>query len=122
MDDRGIDLAVREYFGQWVQDTIQKYIIQLPGRYLPVGQFLSIQTSDITKPELLYVPTMDVPKHIDKLDVFYVFSKILLHPCKNIACCGLGTSCGGVNELDCADAMLRAYEYVKGYMDENTTN
>lgn len=107
----GIDLAVREYYGQWIQDEIQRRILQLPGRYLPVGDFIEIFTRDKTKENLIYLPTMDVPKFIEPIDVVHVLARLLMYSWKEIACCGLGTGCGGLSESDCAQAMLDAYEY-----------
>lgn len=107
----GIDLAVRNYYGQWIQDYIQSCILNKYGRYLPVGHNILINTDDLLKPHLIYAPTMPVPMYIDKIDVFYVFAK-LLQEYESFACCGLGTLTGGISEEDCAKQMRLAYEYV----------
>lgn len=108
----GIDLAVRQYFGQDIQDTIQSVILGLPGRYLPVGSSIVIETYNNYLPYLIYAPTMDIPKRITKTDVFYVFAK-LLEKFDSFACCGLGTGVGGVNYKDCAKAMYDAYKFMR---------
>lgn len=114
----GIDLAVRNYYGQTIQDDIQSYILSLPGRFLPVGEHIRVNTRDKDKPHLIYAPTMQIPKRIDTIDVFYVFSKLLKHY-ETFACCGLGTLTGGLTFDECAKAMHDAYVYVKGNIDEN---
>lgn len=109
----GIDLAVRNYYGQYIQDFIQREILNLPARILPVGYNIVIQTNDKKKPNLIYAPTMDVPKQIDMLDIFYVFARLLVEFPK-FACCGLGTGAGKVSYEECALAMYHAYCYVLG--------
>lgn len=116
----GIDLAVREYYGQEIQDTLQSIILALPGRYLPVGQSICIETKDKLKPYLIYAPTMPLPVKIDGLEVFYVFAKLLkIYRFQSIACCGLGTSTGGISIEECAKQMRLAYEYVLKEEKEN---
>ena len=109
----GIDLAVRNYYGQWIQDRVQSEILNQPGRYLPVGRDIIISTQDRTKPFLIYAPTMDIPRYITKTDVFYVFAK-LLERHESFACCGLGTGTGKVSAKDCAEAMFNAYKFIIG--------
>ena len=109
----GIDLAVREYYGINIQDSLQWAIrsnSKLDG-YLPVGGIIEIKTSDCKKPKLIYAPTMRIPQKIDKVDVFYVFVK-LLNRYNNFACCGLGTGTGEISEKECAKQMKLAYDYV----------
>lgn len=109
----GVDLAVREYYGQEIQDTIQSIIFTLPGRYLPIGQSICIETKDKLKPYLIYAPTMSLPSQISGLEVFYVFAKLLqIYKFQTIACCGLGTLTGGITEEECAKQMRLAYEHV----------
>lgn len=114
----GIDLVVRNYYKQEIQDIIQQEILKSPGRYLPVGYNVVINTGDDLKPNLIYAPTMDVPKQIDALDVFYIFSRLLVE-FKSFACCGLGTGMGKVSVDDCASAMYNAYCYIRG--DKNAS-
>lgn len=117
----GIDLVVRNYYGQFIQDRIQQIILSMPNRMLPVGESIILNTGDIKKPYLIYAPTMDVPKGIDTLDVFYVFAKLLREYTSGFACCGLGTGTGNIDYDDCAKAMYDAYKYVVGN-DENRIN
>lgn len=110
----GIDLAVRNYYGQKIQDEIQEVILEKEGRYLQVGESITIYTGDKKKPNLIYVPTMEIPKQITKIDVFYVFAKLLeKYNNINFACCGLGTGTGGISEEECAKQMKLAYKYCK---------
>ena len=107
----GIDLVVRNYYGQYIQDYVQYAILTLPNRYLPVGENILVTTKDSKKPNLIYAPTMDLPKTIDYIDVFYVFCK-LLQQYDDFACCGLGTGVGNVSSEQCAKAMYDAYTYI----------
>ena len=79
---------------------------------LPVGETISILTRDEKKPHLIYLPTMELPKVIDKIDVFYAFAKLLKVHYTGFACCGLGTRTGGVSPNDCTSAMYSAYKFV----------
>lgn len=109
----GIDLVVRDYYGQKIQDKIQEVILGKVGRYLQVGESIVIYTGDKKKPNLIYAPTMEMPKRISKIDVFYVFEKLLeKYNNVNFACCGLGAGTGGISE-ECAKQMMLAYKYYK---------
>jgi len=107
----GIDLVVRNYYGQQIQDAIQSNILSMPGRFFPVGESIIIQTHDKKKPYLIYAPTMNMPKQIDKIDCFYIFAK-LLEKYDSFACCGIGTCTGEIAIEECAKAMYDAYKYV----------
>lgn len=107
----GIDLAVRNYYGIQLQDEIQKIILSEFQHELPVGESIIIDTFDLKKRYLIYVPTMRYPMKISEIDVFYVFAK-LLEKYDDFACCGLGTGTGGISEEECAKQMRMAYEYV----------
>lgn len=112
----GLDLAVRNYYGQIIQDEVQRMIIYYHNGYLPVGEFLKIFTYDNKKPNLIYAPTMSKPQKIDIEDVFYVSSKLFEIASKMdgpFAICGLGTSTGGISEEECALVMRKAYDFVK---------
>lgn len=110
----GIDLAVRNYYGQEIQDIIQAVILEDSGRCLPVGESITVHTKDKKKPNLIYAPTMDLPHSISKIDVFYVFAKLLeKYNDVNFACCGLGTATGGISEEECAKQMRLAFDYYK---------
>lgn len=113
----GIDLAVRDYYGIDVQDSVQQVIISQFQGELPVGESIVIDTLDWSKKYLIYAPTMRFPRQIDKVDVFYVFVK-LLQRYDNFACCGLGTATGGISEKDCARQMKLAYDYVHYILNE----
>lgn len=110
----GIDLAVRDYYGQVIQDKIQQLILAQPKRCLDIGNSIIIYTGDDKKPYLIYAPTMDLPKEIDDLDIFYVFSKLLRTYDVDFACCGLGTCTGGLSYDVCAKTMYNAYRLVRG--------
>lgn len=121
----GLDLAVRNYYGIEIQDQIQKYIINHCNGELPVGEMFVIKTGDVKKPQLMYTPTMRMPKKIFEIDVFYLFSKILLatnnyDEIEEIAICGLGTLTGGITPEQCAEQMRLAYEYVLMSFEEKT--
>lgn len=118
----GIDLAVRNYFGQQIQDKIQEVLMENRG-YLPVGSVMCVGTGDIDKPYLLYVPTMETPRFIFQEDIYFVACKIFRFikynhtkdiESKSIAICGLGTGTGFVTPEDCAKAMYKAYKDVLG--------
>lgn len=108
----GIDLAVRNYYGQWIQDEVQRQILLYHNRRLPVGKSIAIETRDRLKPTLIYAPTMELPRFISEIDVFFVFANLLLKYGTDIACCGLGTATGGLSAKECARAMRKAYDYV----------
>lgn len=115
----GIDLAVRNYFGQQIQDRLQGFIIERGG-YLPVGELIYMETGFEDKPYLIYVPTMERPNLSFKEDVYFVACKIFRSICndrmqseefenKTLAICGLCTGTGYVSAEECAEAMYKAY-------------
>lgn len=118
----GLDLAVRNYYGQWIQDYIQKVIINNCNGRLEVGDVLIVPTKDKLKPNLVYAPTMTMPKYIYPIDVFYIFYKLIDNldlKDKTIAIPGLGTATGGIRYSECAKQMRLAYNK---YMEENNEN
>lgn len=117
----GINLAVRDYYGQKIQDYLQAHIISDYNGFLPVGDNILINTDDDKKRNLIYAPIMIMPTHISLSDVLYVFLRILEDYGNEIgdntlACCGLGTSTGGISSYDCARMMKRAYDI---YIENN---
>ena len=113
----GIDLAVRNYFGQKIQDKIQHELFFHQKRILPVGELLIVETGNITKPYLVYAPTMEYPQRITS-DVIYKVMYKILEECYDkagtLAICGLGTATGGIEYGEAAHTMYESYnDYIK---------
>lgn len=124
----GLDLAVRNYYGQQVQDAIQEKIIFDYNGYLPVGEVVSIYTYDEKKPFLIYTPTMEKPKPIEIEDVLYV-SMTLFNLAfrlglrdKTFAICGLGTATGEIKPNEFAWALRKAYDLEKEWKEDTERN
>lgn len=120
----GIDLAVREYYGQRIQDIIQNVMLFNRVSKLKIGYGYLLQTGDKLKPRLVYLPTMEYPEKIYPEQVYFIFASLLrqydyLDDSRTFAVCGLGTCTGGIDPKDCAKMMRRAYDIIFGIRNEN---
>lgn len=111
----GLDLAVRGYYGQSIQDLIQLVIVEQYNGFLSIGESIVIHTEDPLKENLIYAPTMRLPQKSDITYIFYVFSK-LLQKYNNFACPGLCTATGGIPVDLCAKIMKDAYDYIENFI------
>ena len=69
--DAGMDLAVLKYFGQHLQEVIQKRIIEDFCGEQPVGTAFLVETGRIDHPYVAHAPTMRVPMNISGTDHVY---------------------------------------------------
>jgi len=117
----GVDLAIRNYFGQDLENLLQKTILDDYLGELPVGSALVIPTSHKDIPYLCYSPTMRTPKVLDTKDITYTatwaaltsihrFNKNLDIPIDTIILPGMGTGTGKVPVEKAAAQMVYAVE------------
>lgn len=112
----GIDLAVRNYYGYRIQDLIQEKLFFIDKHKLNPGSMLIVKTNDASKPNLVYVSTMETPRKINSLVIYNSVFNILKNCYEkdgNIAICGLGTSTGGVPYDIAAEEYYDAYTKYK---------
>ena len=103
--DGGFDLAVRNLFGQSIQDNLQWYIAsKLHGR-LPVGDIAFISTNREQFKQMIYIPTMEIPQKIYEEDIYLIFVKLFrvlktinteFSHLTTVACPLLGCGAGGI--------------------------
>lgn len=114
----GIDLAVRDYFGKELEDRVQQTIYAQYDGEMPVGAAIMVPTYGSLYRWLCYAPTMRTPTNIVGTEnVFYAMRAALLAIkhyeelgwASTIACCGLGTACGGLKPEVAAYQMALAW-------------
>lgn len=116
----GIDLHYKNYFGQAVEDGLQKKIVFDFNSELLVGQAIGVE---VTSPPLINVkyviaaPTMRVPEKISHTINVYLATKAALMEAlklgvKSVAFPGMGTGTGEVSPMDCAKQMSAAIKDV----------
>ena len=126
--DGGIDLAIRNYFGQQLQDRVQEIISNTYFGEQPVGTSFIISTGNEQHPWLAHSPTMTTPTNISQtLNVYNamlatlhaVKTHNLLHTLvkdcqiKSVVCCGLGTLTGRMTADVASHQMSMAYKNFK---------
>lgn len=120
--DGGIDYAIIKFFGQDLEKRVQQKIIEEYRGEQPVGTSMIVETLHEKHPFIAHTPTMRVPLTISRTDYVYkAMFAILLSVYKHniddknhikintIACCGLGTGTGKVQEKEAARQMELAY-------------
>jgi O-acetyl-ADP-ribose deacetylase (regulator of RNase III) len=137
--DGGFDKVLTDYFGEQLMNRVQDYIIGRYAGEQPVGTSFIIETHNDKIPYLAHTPTMKVPSSIKESDNVYQAMKAMLlavgqyekasykteldndsisivndtlvkHTLDSVACCGLGTSTGGVSCRSAAYQMAAAYK------------
>ena len=123
--DGGVDLAIVGYFGVELMDRVQQKILTEYLGEQPVGTSFIVETGNPKHPFLAHTPTMRVPMRITRTDNVYnaMWAMLLAvhhhnkgseRKIKTIACPGLGTATGQVNENEAARQMALAY---RNYMN-----
>jgi len=129
--DGGVDGAITMYFGEQLQQRIQKRIIAEYRGEQPVGTSFIIKGSETGSQYVAHTPTMRVPKDIRGTDNVYQAMKAMLIAVndhneayddgllddshsyiRRVVCTGLGTFCGKVGYERAATEMRLAYHSV----------
>lgn len=117
--DGGVDLALRERFGQQLEDTVREAIAKV-GPLLPVGQALVVSTEDLDVPYLVVAPTMEVPMRVSHTRNAHLAFRAALHAVAEfndqepdailvLAAPGMATGVGGMEPAVAAEQMAAAY-------------
>ena len=122
--DGGIDLAIKNHFGQQLQDKVQEVISNTYFGEQPVGTSFIVSTGNSEHPWLAHSPTMTMPMDISRtLNVYHAMlatlqavqrfnnsAEELQEPLiETVVCCGLGTLTGKMTEDNAAFLMSAAY-------------
>lgn len=118
--DGGVDAAITRFFGEDLQQRVQRRIVDEFLGEQPVGTSIIVETDHPKHPFIAHTPTMRVPMTIIHTDNVYqaMWSMLLavrqhnLKPDKKIetiACPGLGTAIGQVPYRQAARLMALAY-------------
>jgi len=121
--DAGMDLAVVRFFGSQVMEAIQKQILDDYLGEQPVGTCILTATGHASHPFVAHSPTMRVPMNIQGTDHVYLamwaaLTTIHRHnrtesrPIQSVACPGLGTGTGGMENREAALQLCLAYEHL----------
>jgi O-acetyl-ADP-ribose deacetylase (regulator of RNase III) len=121
--DGGIDLAYSRYFGQSLQNNLQKVIREEYYGELPVGNAVIIKTGNANIKYLISAPTMRIPQDISEtVNAYLAFRAALIEVKKfnekncneinSILCPGLGTLTGNMSPMVCAVQMKKAYDLI----------
>jgi O-acetyl-ADP-ribose deacetylase (regulator of RNase III) len=129
--DGGVDLAVRNFFGPSIQETVQNIIRVRHFGEQPVGTAAVVPTKHKDHPWVVYAPTMSMPQPIAHTHNVYYAMLASLHAIathnkqghilkagiiKEVICTGLGTLTGKVPPPIAATQMRLAYE---NFMDNS---
>lgn len=118
--DGGVDLAIVDFFGLELMDSVQARILREFRGEQPVGTSFIIETGHPKHPFLAHSPTMRVPMRITRTDNVYLAMWAMLlaihrhndtgaSPIRIVACPGLGTATGRVPFSEAARQMATAY-------------
>ena len=119
--DGGVDAAITQFFGNDLQQRVQKRILQEFLGEQPVGTSIVVETNHPKHPYVAHTPTMRIPMGIAHTDYVYLAMWAMLlavrqHNLKSekqitvVACPGLGTATGHVPYRQAARQMALAYE------------
>lgn len=114
--DGGYDLAITDYFGDDLQNKVQKYLIDNLFGEQPVGTSIIVDINE--KQKLIHTPSMRVPSHIkDPIVVYNCTRTCLMMAIKNniqsIVIPAFGGACGNVAYSIIAEMMFNAYQQIK---------
>ena len=118
--DGGIDRAIVNFFGEYIQEEAQKRIIEEFRGEQPVGTSFIIDTKCEEHPFVAHTPTMRIPMNISNTDNTYCAMYGVLTAVWNynrtgrakinrLACPGLGTAIGEMPHDRAANQMAAAY-------------
>jgi O-acetyl-ADP-ribose deacetylase (regulator of RNase III) len=114
--DGGYDLAITEWFGDQLQERVQKYIIKNYYGEQPTGTSFIIKANDKGQ-KLIHTPTMQTPRMI--LDPFIIYQSMrstlmcaYKNKVKSILIPLFGGGCGRVNTRTIAKMMRLAYDQI----------
>jgi O-acetyl-ADP-ribose deacetylase (regulator of RNase III) len=127
--DGGVDLAITNFFGEQLQERVQRRILSEFRGEQPIGTSLIVETRHAKHPYIAHTPTMRVPMYISKTDNVYTAmwamllavhhfntqvaannqQKIAPQKIKIVACPGLGTGVGRMGYSEAARQMSLAY-------------
>lgn len=115
--DGGYDLALTNWYGNQLQERVQKYIIDNYYGEQPVGSSFIIETNKDNQ-LLIHTPTMRIPERIKDEKVIYQCMRTTLMLAKennieSILIPMFGGSAGGVNPQIIAKLMRLAYDQLQ---------
>ena len=83
--DGGYDKAIIDYFGQDLQDAVQKYILENYFGEQPIGSSFIIDIPNWNGKKLIHTPTMQTPSIIkDPMTIYTCFRSTLICAFKNL--------------------------------------
>ena len=114
--DGGYDAAITEWFGDKLQQNVQKYIIDNYFGEQPVGTSFLIETP-IQGISLIHTPTMRIPEKIIDVSVIYHCMRTCLitakqNNVKSIVIPAFGEATGRVSSNDVAKMMWMGYAQI----------
>lgn len=118
--DGGVDAAITRFFGDELQERVQRRILDEYRGEQPVGTTMLVETNHPQHAWLAHTPTMRIPMTIARTDNVYraMWSMLLeverhnrrgISPIHVVACPGLGTGTGRVPAAEAARQMSMAY-------------
>lgn len=115
--DGGYDLAITEWFGNQLQERVQKHIIDDFYGEQPVGTSFIIDAGKDNQ-YLIHTPTMQAPQIIvDPRVIYHCMRSTLIEAKRNniesILIPMFGGACGGVKPAVVAKMMLKAYKQIQ---------
>lgn len=116
--DGGMDLAITNYFGNQLQERVQKYIIDEYYGEQPVGTSFVIETNNELIEYLAHTPTMRVPRVIKDTDNVYRATMATLiaiekygKEINTVALPAFGAGVGMLHPVDVAYQMSLAFKH-----------
>jgi len=122
--DAGMDLAVLKFFGQELQGTIQRKILEDFCGEQPVGTAFIVETGRLDHPYVAHAPTMRIPMNISGTDHVYLATWATLlavrqhnreatRKIETLICPAFGAGTGGVSGIEVGFQMKLAYRHFK---------
>jgi O-acetyl-ADP-ribose deacetylase (regulator of RNase III) len=118
--DGGVDAAITAFFGEQLQERVQRLIATEHFGEQPVGSCLLVETRHRQHPWLAHCPTMRVPMDIRGTDHVYSAFRAALGAVRRgnmigagievVVCPGLGTGCGRMEAVESARQVRAAFE------------
>ncbi|HEY1013170.1 MAG TPA: macro domain-containing protein [Herpetosiphonaceae bacterium] len=120
--DGGIDAAILNFFGEDLQERVQRRIIADYLGEQPVGTAFVVETGHPRHPFLAHAPTMRVPMAVDQSENAYLAMWAMLlavrrhnqagaSQIETVACPGLATATGRMLHREAARQMAQAYAF-----------